>query len=157
MVICIAALIILSIMSIFSAKYRAPAKEAFRCVWRMATFRPCDVQLETKIKTKVTSKLMFAPSLARFFYRYFKPLSWLFTIAFFASLGYSLYGIYNIFVYGSCDPTNPSSCVITSAPAQNQLFYMLSCYELPIVIIVIIIVISLAIILLRKRKVNKNG
>jgi len=111
-VICIVALIVLSILSIFSAKYRNPAKEAFRCVYRMATFRPCDVHLETKIKTKLTSKLMFVPSLARFFYKYFKPVSWIFTIAFFASLIYSAYGIYNLIVYGSCSPGN--ICVITS-------------------------------------------
>lgn len=112
MVICIVALIVLSVLSIFSARYRGPAKEAFKCVYRMATLRPCDVQLETKIKTKVASKLMFAPSLARFFYRYFKPISWIFTIAFFASLAYSAYGIYNLIVYGSCNPGGV--CVITS-------------------------------------------
>jgi hypothetical protein len=112
MVICIVALVVLSILSIFSARYRAPAKEAFRCVFRMITFRPCDVHLETKIKTKVTSKLMFAPSLARFFYKYFKPISWIFTILFFVSLGYSAYGIYNLIVYGTCSPG--SYCIITS-------------------------------------------
>ena len=111
MVICIAALVVLSVLSIFSAKYRSSAKEAFRCVYRMATLRPCDVHLETKIKTKVTSKLMFAPFLARFFYKYFKPISWIFTIAFFASLGYSAYGIYNLIIYGSCSPG--SYCIIT--------------------------------------------
>jgi hypothetical protein len=112
MVICIVALLVLSILSIFSAKYRAPAKEAFRCVYRMATLRPCDVHLETKIKSKVTSKLMFAPTLARFFYKYFKLISWIFTILFFASLAYSAYGIYNLIVFGSCTPGEP--CIITS-------------------------------------------
>jgi len=112
MVICIVALVVLSILSIFSARYRTPAKEAFRCVFRMIQFKPCDVYLETKIKNKVTSKLMFAPSLARFFYKYFKPLSWLFTAAFFVSLGYSAYGIYNLIVYGSCMPG--SACILTS-------------------------------------------
>jgi hypothetical protein len=111
MVICIVALVVLSILSIFSARYRPYAKEAFRCVYRMATLRPCDVQLETKIKTKVTSKLMFIPSLAKFFYKHFKTISWIFTIAFFASLAYSAYGIYNIIVYGSCEPGE--FCVIT--------------------------------------------
>jgi hypothetical protein len=111
MVICIVALVVLSVLSIFSARYRSSAKEAFRCVFRMITFRPCDVHLETKIKTKMTSKLMFAPSLARFFYKHFKPISWIFTIVFFASLGYSAYGIYNLIVYGSCSPG--SYCIIT--------------------------------------------
>jgi hypothetical protein len=112
MVICIVALIVLSIMSLFSAKYRAPAGEAFRCVFRMITLRPCDVQLETKIKTSVTSKLMVVPALARFFYKNFKIISWIFTIAFFVSLAYSAIGVYNIIVYGTCTPG--SACVITS-------------------------------------------
>jgi len=111
MVICIVALLVLSVLSIFSARYRPYAKEAFRCVFRMIQFKPCDVHLETKIKSKVTSKLMFAPALARFFYKYFKPISWIFTIAFFVSLGYSAYGIFNLIVYGSCNPGG--YCVIT--------------------------------------------
>jgi hypothetical protein len=144
MVICIVALVVFSILSIWSAKYRSYAKEAFRCVGLMITFRPCDVQLETKIKTKVTTKLMFSPSLARFFYRYFKPISWLFTITFFVSLFYSALGIYNIIVYGSCNPGDV--CVLTYIgwcilQIENALVYVL----------LAILVIAL-IYFLRKRK-----
>lgn len=111
MVICIVALIVLSILSIFSAKYRQSARDAFKCVFKMIQFKPCDVQLEQKIKSKVTSKLMFMPSMARFFYKNFKVLSWIFTIIFFVSLGYTVYSIYNLIVYGSCEPGE--FCVIT--------------------------------------------
>jgi len=112
MVVCIVALLVFAVLSIWSAKYRVLAKEAFRCVTRMVTFRPCDVHLETKIKTKVTSKLMFLPALARFFYKHFKIISWAFTISFFASLAYSAYSISNLIVFGTCSPGEP--CVITS-------------------------------------------
>ncbi len=111
MVLCIVALLVFSVLSIWSANYRVLAKEAFRCVMRMVTFRPCDVQFETKIKAKVTSKLMVIPALARFFYKNFKIISWVFTIAFFASLAYSAYSIYNLIVFGSCSPGEP--CAIT--------------------------------------------
>ena len=111
MVLCIAALVVFAVLGIWSAKYRAMAKEAFRCVTRMITLKPCDVELETKIKAKVTSKLAVVPALARFFYRHFKIISWAFTITFFASLAYSIYGVYNLVVFGSCTPGAP--CVIT--------------------------------------------
>jgi hypothetical protein len=111
----------------------------------MATFRPCDVQLETKIKTKITSKLMVMPRLANFFYKNFKAISWIFTISFFASLAYSAYGIYNLIVFGSCDP-NSASCEIKS------LLYFLSCYEYETVAVISIIAVILFIYFYFKKK-----
>jgi hypothetical protein len=110
--ICIVALVVFSFMSIFSAKYRVLAKEAFKCFTSMVTFKPCEVGLETRIKSKATSKLMFSPSLARAFYKNFKIISWAFTLTFFLSLAYSLYAIFNLVVYGTCSPGEP--CVLTS-------------------------------------------
>ncbi|OGI12697.1 hypothetical protein A3K64_03945 [Candidatus Micrarchaeota archaeon RBG_16_36_9] len=145
MVLCIIALIVFSILGIFSGHYRGLAKDAFKCVYRMVTLRPCDVQLETKIKNKMTSKLMFVPSLARFFYKNFKPISWIFTISFFASMIYSAYGIYNLLVIGRCDP-NSSSCEIAS------LLYILSCYEVETVSIIAVIAVILFVYFYFKKK-----
>ena len=145
MVICIIALVVFSFLSIVSSRYRPLARDAFKCVYRMATFRPCDVQLETKIKTKITSKLMIVPSLARFFYKYFKPISWAFTLSFFASLAYSAYGIYNLIVFGSCDP-NSASCELRS------LLYFISCYEAETVAVIAVISIILFIYFYFKKK-----
>jgi hypothetical protein len=145
MVICIVALVVFSILGIFSGHYRGLAKDAFKCVYRMATFRPCDVQLETKIKTKITSKLMVVPPLSRFFYKYFKPISWAFTISFFASMIYSAYGIYNLIAIGRCDP-NSSSCEIAS------LLYIISCYEAQTVLIIAAIAVILFVYFYFKKK-----
>ena len=145
MVICIVALIVFSILGIFSGHYRDLAKDAFKCVYRMVTLRPCDVQLETKIKTKVTSKLMVVPSLARFFYKYFRYISWAFTISFFVSLGYSAYGIFNLLTIGRCDPSTPY-CEITS------FLYYLSCHEAETAAAVAIIAIVLFIYFYFKKK-----
>jgi hypothetical protein len=145
MVICIVALVVFSILGIFSGHYRGLAKDAFKCVYRMATFRPCDVQLETKIKTKITSKLMIVLPLSRFFYKYFKQISWVFTISFFASLFYSAYGIYNLLAIGRCDP-NSTSCEITS------LLYFISCHEIETVSIIAVISIILFIFFYFKKK-----
>ncbi len=111
MVLCIVALVVFSVMSVGSARYRHWAREALRCVIKNLTLSPCDVGLEQRIKGKVTAKLLAFPALARFFYRNFGVISWLFTLTFFASLIYSAYSIYNFLVYGSCEPGGV--CVIT--------------------------------------------
>jgi len=122
MVICIIALIVFSVLGIFSMRWRKLAKEAFDCV-----FRPCVTKLDQRIKSKLTAKLMKrTPALARFTYKNFKVLSWIFTIAFFASLFYSAYGIFNLITYGSCEPGSPT-CGI------SQTIYVISCYETQIV------------------------
>jgi hypothetical protein len=104
MALCLVALVVFSVMSVGSAKYKKLARDAFRCFLKTITLSPCDVGLEQRIKGKITAKLLSAPRLARFFYRNFKVISWLFTLSFFASLAYSAYAMYNFFVYGSCEP-----------------------------------------------------
>jgi len=145
MVICIVALVVFSIMSIWSARYRDLARQAFKCIYLTATLRPCNVQLEQKIKTKITSKLMRIPSLASFTYKNFKTISWIFTIAFFASLVYSAYGIYNLIVYGSCDP-NSATCGV------NQFLQIIACYEIQIVSLIIVVAIILFAYFMIKKK-----
>lgn len=149
MVICIVALVIFGVLGVFSTRYRSLAKQAFKCVTRMVTLRPCDVELEVLIKSKMVSKLMKYPRLAGFLYKNFKVISWIFTISFFVSLGYSAYGIYNIAVYGSCDPANPTCAV-------NSFWYFISCYENAIVSIVIFILIAFSIFYLKKRDRNED-
>lgn len=156
MVICIVALVVFSVLGIFSAKWRKIAKEAFECVFRMITFRPCVSKLDERIKSKVTAKLMKkTPSLARFFYKNFKVLSWIFTIAFFASMIYTIYGIYNLIVFGTCTPGSSETCVLSKAPSLLQ---TLTCYEAQIVygILTITVLAVLAIkYLLKNGKSNK--
>lgn len=148
MVICIVALLVFSFLSITSARYRPLAKDAFKCVFRMIQFKPCEVQLEEKIKSKVTAKLMKVPMLARFFYRHFKPLSWIFTIAFFASMFYSGYGIYNLAIYGSCEPGS-AACGI------NQFLQIIACYETQIVFGIIIFgIIFFAYFMVKKKNIK---
>lgn len=150
MVLCIVALLVFAVLGIWSANYRVLAKDAFRCVIRMVTFRPCDVQLETKIKSKVTSKLTIVPFLARFFYKNFKIISWIFTIAFFVSLAYSAYSIYNLVVFGTCTPGAP--CVITGIGGlcilviEKYIAYG----------IILVFIIALGFLLLKNRLKSKN-
>ncbi|MDD5148364.1 MAG: hypothetical protein PHH08_02770 [Candidatus ainarchaeum sp.] len=149
MVLCLVALLVFAVLSIWSAKYRVLAKEAFGCVAKMVTFKPCDVRLETKIKAKVASKLMIVPALARFFYKYFKALSWAFTIAFFASLAYSAYSIYNLLVFGTCTPGEP--CAITGFAG----LCILVIEQYAAYAIIAVMIIAVAYFLLKKQKKEK--
>lgn len=113
MPLCLVALVAFSVMSIWSAKYRRLAKEAFKCVTKTLTLSPCDMEFEQKVKAKVTAKLLkVSPTLARSFYRNFRIFAWAFTASFFVSLFITAYSFYNYFVYGSCDPGEP--CYITA-------------------------------------------
>lgn len=120
MVLCFIALAAFAVLGIFSAKYRAFAREAFRCVTRKAMLRPCDTALDVRIKAKVTSRLMRWPSVARFTRNHFDAISWVFTIALIASTAYSIMVFYNLATYGTCDPANPQNCVFQPAPAANE-------------------------------------
>jgi hypothetical protein len=112
MPLCLVALFVFSVMSLGSAKYRPLAKQAFKCFTKTLTLSPCDMAFEQRVKAKVTSKLLNVwPALARFFYRNFRIFSWIFTLSFFISLGYTVYSFYNFAVYGSCDPGG--TCYLT--------------------------------------------
>lgn len=112
MPLCLVALVVFSIMSVGSAKYRPLAKETFKCVTKTLMLSPCDMQFEQRVKAKVTAKLLkLSPALARFFYWNFRVFAWVFTLSFFISLGYTVYSFYNFAVYGSCEPGG--SCYIT--------------------------------------------
>ncbi len=117
---CLIALFVLAVMGIFSARYRRWAKEAFDCVARRITLRPCDTGFNEAVKAKVTSKLMKKHfGLARFTHRHFELISWVFTIILFISLAYSAYGAYNLVVYGTCDPVT-GECVFNPMVNPNQ-------------------------------------
>ena len=105
MVLCLVALVVFSLMSVGSAKYRPLAREAFKCFTKTLTLSPCDMAFEQRVKAKGTAKLLKVyPPLARLFYWNFRAFAWAFTIIFFASLIYTLYSFYNFAVYGSCEP-----------------------------------------------------
>jgi hypothetical protein len=113
MAVCIAAFITFSILGLFSAKYRPLAKEAFGCVFKMVTFRPCDTKLDQRIKSKVTSKIFKRnEKLGKFVFKHFNKISLIFVMIFFLSLSYSAVAVYNLAVHGTCD-TQSNECVLT--------------------------------------------
>ncbi|HUK26834.1 MAG TPA: hypothetical protein VLV31_00305 [Candidatus Acidoferrales bacterium] len=137
MVLCIVAMVVFSVMSLGSAKYKRLSREAMRCVFKNLTFSPCDVQLEQKIKGKVTAKLLRFPTLARFFYRNFKIIAWAFTISFFASLAYTVYALYNYFAYGTCDPGQV--CPLNEIGFLTLKFENLLVFAVPVIVLLVVV------------------
>ena len=120
MVVCIIAAVVFGILGIFSAKYRAYAREAFRCVSRTVTFRPCDTEFNRKMKAKITASLMKrSEKLGSFVYRRFELLSWLFLVSMIASLLLAGLGGYNLAVYGNCNgPESTDICILNPEGAS---------------------------------------
>jgi hypothetical protein len=119
---CIIALVVLSILGIFSAANRALAREALDCVLRRMTFRPCNTGFDEKMKAKILGAvIMRSERLARFISKYFEVLAWFFFILFLgASLMFSR-GLYLFYVTGSCNGLNQKAfCVFDPAGANNE-------------------------------------
>ena len=103
-------------MSIFSARHRPLAKEAFTCVFHKFTLRPCQSGLDNKIKMKIVSKVFDkSPPVAKAINTHFELFSWLFIILTFASTLLVAQGAYNLVIFGTCDPVHPELCLFTDA------------------------------------------
>ncbi|PIZ56631.1 MAG: hypothetical protein COY22_00485 [Candidatus Tagabacteria bacterium CG_4_10_14_0_2_um_filter_40_13] len=110
---CLIALVVLAVLSIFSLKYRILAKEAFECVFRRITLRPCQAGFDQKLKTGVSSWFLKKNErIGGFVFRRFEILSWIFVIVFSITTFYVGRGVYFYATYGSCAPQNPQNCVI---------------------------------------------
>ena len=111
---CLIALIILSILGIFSATHRELAKEALDCVLRRITFRPCTTSFDKRMKGRIVGKLLKkSPHLAKGVARFWEPLSWILVILFFVSLFVTVKSAYNLIRYKTCNPADPQSCILT--------------------------------------------
>lgn len=118
---CIIALIVFAIMGIFSASHRALAREAFDCVFRRVTFRPCNTGFQEKIKGKILSKIVNrSVFLAKMVNKHYEILSWIFFILMVGSTFWVLRGGYNFYVYGSCNGLNASGFCAFDPSGENN-------------------------------------
>ena len=119
--ICIIALVVFAVLGIFSASHRQLAKEAFDCVFRRLTFRPCTTGLDQRLKAQIVAKsLGVSPGIGQFVHNNFEALSWTLTILMLASTVLVAQGAYNLWAYGSCDPVHPENCVFTSNTSAGK-------------------------------------
>ena len=118
---CIIALIIFSILGIFSATHRELAREALDCVFRRITLRPCNTGFREKIKGRILAKLLNrSVFLARLFSRHFELLSWAFFILMVASTFWTVKGGHNYYLYGSCNGLNQSGFCAFDPKGENN-------------------------------------
>ena len=120
---CLIALIIFSILGTFSATHRALARQAFDCVFRRITFRPCNADFKEKAKGKLVGKLLERSVLAaRIFNKHFELISWLLFILTVGSLLWAMWGGYNFYLYGSCNGLNQSGfCAFDPSGENNKI------------------------------------
>lgn len=120
---CIVAFLVLSIIGIFSASHRALAKEAFDCVLRRVTFRPCNTGFQEKVKAQLTGTLLVRSTfIARIVNKQFELLSWILFIVTLASIFWTGKGLYNFYMYGSCNGLNKSGfCALDPAGENNKI------------------------------------
>ncbi len=125
---CIVAFVVLGVLGIFSASNRQLASEAFDCVGRRVTLRPCNTGFDEKMKAKILGFVIVrSEGGARLLNRYFEPLAWVFFVLLTASSIWSVRGIYLFYTTGSCNGLNQAGfCVFDPKGSSNQVSGLLS-------------------------------
>jgi len=112
---CIAAFIVLAIISIFSASQRKLAKKAWNCTLHRITFRPCDTNFKEEAKSKLLSHVAKrTPRLVKVADVGIEVASFLLVILTVWSILSVLNSGLNLFVWGTCNPSEASSCSLSS-------------------------------------------
>jgi hypothetical protein len=113
MVVCFIAAGVLGVLALFSARYRPMAKEAFGCVLRKATLRPCESDFEERIKSRIVAKLLVhSPPAAKFVNRNAEALAWLMILITLVSTAFFVQGLYNYIQFGNCNgPLSNEFCI----------------------------------------------
>lgn len=118
---CILAFIVLGIISIFSASHRELAKEAYDCVFRRITFRPCTTGFKEKMQAKLVGKILNRSVVAaRLLNKHFELLSWILFILTVASVFWTGKGLYNYYMYGSCNGLNKTGFCALDPKGENN-------------------------------------
>ncbi|MEK9130349.1 MAG: thioredoxin domain-containing protein [Patescibacteria group bacterium] len=118
---CILALIIFSILGIFSITYRELTKEALDCVFRRVTFRPCNTGFKEKIKGQIIGKVLNkSVFVAQILNQHFELFSWIFFILMIGSTIWVVRGGYNYYFYGSCNGLNQSGFCAFDPKGENN-------------------------------------
>lgn len=112
---CIAAFIVLAIISIFSARYRKLAAKAWGCTARRVTFRPCDSSFKEEAKNSLLSHVAKrTPKLVKIADMGIEIASFALVILTIWSILVVAESGLNLFVWRTCTPANASSCSLGS-------------------------------------------
>ena len=120
---CVIALVVLSILGIFSASNRPLAKEALDCVLRRVTLRPCNTGFDEKMKAKILGVVIIrSEGAASFLNHNFERLAWIFFLATIISLFLTVRGFYLFYVTGNCNGLNDSGFCVFDPTGENSQF-----------------------------------
>src|SRR3989344_8965042 len=124
--ICLIALPIFAILSIFSATHRKLFFGALDCVFRKATFRKCQSRLDERLKAQISGRILDrSPNLGKFVFRNFELISWMLVILLALSFVFSAQGIYNYVIHGNCNGESSTDFCIFNLN-QNSTSYNLN-------------------------------
>jgi protein-disulfide isomerase len=120
--ICVAALIVFTVLALFSARYRSLAKEAWACVFLKVRLRPCNSGLDKRVRMMAVAPfLKRSPKTARVVYTIFPAISFVFVLLTVISLVYLVWGGYNYALYGNCNgPGSTGFCVFDPNGAESS-------------------------------------
>jgi hypothetical protein len=118
--ICVTALLVSSILGIFSATHRKIALDAWDCVTSRAMRQPCDTGLDDRLQASIVGKtLNYSPRTARLLQNHFEAFSWIFLILLIASGLTAGAGVYNWAVHGNCNgPDSDKGCELNKLESQ---------------------------------------
>ncbi len=112
---CIAAFIVLVIIGVFSAKYRRLLKKSWGCVARKLTLRPCDTTFKNELKSRMLARVAVRRP------QYLKAANIGIEVGAFLKVLLTVLSLYvavksglNLYVYGTCNPSNAASCSLGS-------------------------------------------
>ena len=112
---CIAAFIVLLLLSVISAKYRKLLKKSWGCVARRVTFRPCDTTFSEELKTTLLAPIALKrPKLLKPAEIFIQILSVVIVITTIWSLAYVAKAGTSLYVYGTCSPAKGDSCSLSA-------------------------------------------
>ncbi len=113
--VCIAAFIVVLVLSAVSAKYRRLLGKAWACTWRRVTLRPCDITFRDDVKNSMLAPLAVrAPRLVRPASIAIEIVAWIMVLSLIVSLYLLGRSGLNLFVYGTCDKQNAQACSLAA-------------------------------------------
>lgn len=119
--ICFIALFVFALLAIFSAKYRPFALEAFDCVFKRVTLRPCTTGFDKKMKMRISTKIMSKHEGAgTFVNKHFEAISWLLTLSMIVSFFFAAQGLYYWIAFGNCNGLQGGPCVLNDITGKTD-------------------------------------
>ncbi len=120
MVLCLLALPVFALLSIFSIRYKKLTADALECLFKTIQLRKCESGLDDRIQADLTGKVLtLSPKVAQFFYNNYKIISWLIIVIFVWSMFTSIIGVYNYIQYGNCNGPESNDFCIFDPTSQN--------------------------------------